>query len=263
MSCGLDEPTVHRERRVKPTFFAAAAAFRAWLDAHHATAEELWVGYYRKDTGRPSLTWPESVEQALCYGWIDGIRKRVDSHSYTIRFTRRKPRSVWSAANIRMAQQLLDRGEMHPAGTRAFAARRENRSGIYAYRAAQRRPPRLVRPDAQEEPCGVDLPSGATRRVSQDDVLVDRQREEGGDAAQAIGRSDPPFSPGRAITGAEPAEAARLTGCPHFLRKKGTVPIFWQERGQLPFFVKNRGCPLFWGSARPAHEAGQAQRSPR
>jgi uncharacterized protein YdeI (YjbR/CyaY-like superfamily) len=118
---------------MKPTYFRTPAAFRAWLDKHAETTSELWVGFYKKDSGKPSLTWPESVDQALCFGWIDGIRKRVDEASYTIRFTPRKPQSTWSAINIRRAQALIEAGAMRPAGRRAFEARRENRSGIYSY----------------------------------------------------------------------------------------------------------------------------------
>jgi uncharacterized protein YdeI (YjbR/CyaY-like superfamily) len=118
---------------MKPTFFATPSAFRAWLERHHAGADELLVGYYKKDSGRPSITWPESVDEALCFGWIDGIRKSLDDCSYTIRFTPRRPRSVWSSVNIKRAQVLIDQGLMRPAGLKAFEARRENRSGIYSY----------------------------------------------------------------------------------------------------------------------------------
>jgi uncharacterized protein YdeI (YjbR/CyaY-like superfamily) len=114
-------------------YFATPAAFRAWLERHHESAGELWVGFHKKSSGAPSLTWPESVDQALCFGWIDGLRKNVDATRYTIRFTPRKPRSVWSAVNIRRFGELEAAGEVRAAGHRAFAARRENRSGIYSY----------------------------------------------------------------------------------------------------------------------------------
>ena len=103
------------------------------MEQHHATARELWVGFYKKGSGKPSITWPESVAEALCFGWIDAIRKRVDDESYTIRFTPRKRTSIWSSVNIRLAQQLIETGCMQPAGLEAFKARRENRSGIYSY----------------------------------------------------------------------------------------------------------------------------------
>jgi uncharacterized protein YdeI (YjbR/CyaY-like superfamily) len=116
-----------------PTFFATPAEFRAWLEANHETAEELTVGFYKKGTGLPSLTWPESVDEALCVGWIDGLRKRIDDASYQIRFTPRKPTSTWSAVNIRRVEELQAEGRMRPAGLKAYELRRENRSGIYAY----------------------------------------------------------------------------------------------------------------------------------
>ena len=122
---------------MKIKFFKTPADFRQWLEQHHATVQELWVGYYKKDSGRPSITWPESVDEALCFGWIDGLRKRVDDVSYTIRFTPRRPRSIWSAVNIKRAQELIEQRRMRPAGQQAFAARTENRSGIYAYEQRQ------------------------------------------------------------------------------------------------------------------------------
>ena len=116
-----------------PTFFATPAEFRAWLEEHHAEARELWVGFYKVGSGRPSITWPEAVDEALCFGWIDGVRKGIDDASYIIRFTPRQARSTWSAVNIKRAQELIDLGLMHPSGLKAFAARAEEKSGIYAY----------------------------------------------------------------------------------------------------------------------------------
>ena len=113
-------------------FFRSLSELRKWFEKYHTTALELWVGYYKKSSGEPSITWPESVDEALCVGWIDGIRKSVDEFRYKIRFTPRKPRSIWSAVNIRRVR-ALDAGRMRPAGLAAFAARRENRSGIYSY----------------------------------------------------------------------------------------------------------------------------------
>ena len=89
-----------------PTFFATPAAWRAWLARHHATAAELWVGFYKRGTGRPSMTWPESVDQALCYGWIDGVRRSLDEESYAIRFTPRRPGSTWSNINLQRVGEL-------------------------------------------------------------------------------------------------------------------------------------------------------------
>jgi uncharacterized protein YdeI (YjbR/CyaY-like superfamily) len=118
---------------MKPTFFRTSIEFREWLAKHHATLGELLVGFYKKSSGKPSLTWSESVDEALCFGWIDGIRKSIDKSSYTIRFTPRKKGSIWSGVNIRRAQALIEQGLMHPAGLKAFEARRENKSGIYSY----------------------------------------------------------------------------------------------------------------------------------
>ena len=104
-----------------PTFFPASADFRAWLDAHHATTDHLWVGYYKKATKRPSVTWEDTVNEALCYGWVDGIRKSRDSESYVIRFTPRKPKSVWSQRNIQLVERLTEQGLMKAEGLAAFA----------------------------------------------------------------------------------------------------------------------------------------------
>lgn len=125
------------------TFFRTSSDFRRWLRNKHAKEEELWVGYYKKDSGKPSITWPESVDEALCFGWIDGIRKSVDEISYKIRFTPRRGGSIWSANNIRRAQALRKEKRMKPAGLEAFADRRENKSGIYAYEQLRPKLPKL------------------------------------------------------------------------------------------------------------------------
>ncbi len=117
----------------QPVYFESPAAFRRWLEAHHGTASELIVGFHKSHTGRPSLTWPESVDEALCVGWIDGIRRRVDDDRYTIRFTPRRRHSIWSLVNIRRVAALTAEGRMQPAGLRAFEARRDERSGVYAF----------------------------------------------------------------------------------------------------------------------------------
>lgn len=116
-----------------PRFFASAAAFRAWLDRHAATASEVVVGYWKVDTGKPSMTWSESVDEALCVGWIDGVRRRIDDDAYQIRFTPRKPTSTWSAINIRKVHELEAAGRMTDAGRAAFARRTAAKSAIYAY----------------------------------------------------------------------------------------------------------------------------------
>ena len=118
---------------MKPTFFATPSEFRKWLEKHHEKAKALWVGFYKKSSGTLSITWPEAVDQALCVGWIDGIRKRIDDVSYAIRFTPRKPHSTWSTVNIKRAEALSKLGLMRPAGLNALAARRRDKSGIYSY----------------------------------------------------------------------------------------------------------------------------------
>jgi len=118
---------------IKPTYFPSPAAFRAWLERHHASADELWVGFYKVGSGKRSITWPESVDEALCFGWIDGVRKSIDEFSYVIRFSPRKAGSIWSGVNIKRAQTLIERGLMRPAGLKAYQARKENKSGIYSY----------------------------------------------------------------------------------------------------------------------------------
>jgi uncharacterized protein YdeI (YjbR/CyaY-like superfamily) len=114
-------------------FFRTPGALRQWFRAHHAKADELWIGYYKKGSGRPSVTWSESVDEALCVGWIDGIRKTLDEHSYTNRFTPRRPGSTWSAVNIARVGVLTKAKRMRPAGLNAFAARKAETSGVYSY----------------------------------------------------------------------------------------------------------------------------------
>lgn len=114
-------------------FFPKPIDLRRWFAKHHESAKEVWVGFYKKDCGRESISWPESVAEALCVGWIDGIRKTIDAESYTIRFTPRKSGSIWSAVNMKMAEELIAAGRMKAPGLAAYDLRKENRSGIYAY----------------------------------------------------------------------------------------------------------------------------------
>ena len=118
---------------MEPIYFASPEEFRAWLEAHHESEKELLVGYHKKGTGKPSMTWPESVDEALCFGWIDGVRRSVDDERYMIRFTPRKARSIWSAVNIKRMGELTELGRVRPAGLKAFEARAPEKSGIYAY----------------------------------------------------------------------------------------------------------------------------------
>jgi uncharacterized protein YdeI (YjbR/CyaY-like superfamily) len=116
-----------------PTFFENAAAFARWLEAHASTHAELLVGFRKVGTGLPSLTWSESVDEALRFGWIDGVRRRIDDQAYSIRFTPRKPASIWSAINIAKVEKLRAEGRMTPAGERAFSQRQAHKSAIYSY----------------------------------------------------------------------------------------------------------------------------------
>ena len=118
-------------------FFLNPLHFRAWLEKHAATENELLAGFYKVDSGHPSMTWSESVDEALCYGWIDGVRKRIDDASYTIRFTPRKTTSIWSAVNINKFNDLQQQGRMTPAGEKAFSHRTEAKSRIYAFEQAE------------------------------------------------------------------------------------------------------------------------------
>ena len=114
-------------------YFSTIAEFREWLEANHASGRELQVGFYKKNSGRFNFSWSEAVDQAICYGWIDGVRNAVDELSYTVRFTPRKPSSIWSAVNIKKVEELTRLGLMRPAGIVAFEKRDEKKSAIYAY----------------------------------------------------------------------------------------------------------------------------------
>jgi hypothetical protein len=168
--CGGDESVLaHRRGQhtgdVEPRFFATPQEFRAWFEAHHADAGELLVGFHKKNSGRPSITWPESVDEALCFGWIDGIRRRIDDESYSIRFTPRRARSIWSAVNIARAGELIAEGRMTPAGLAAFEARDEQRSAIYSYEQRHRATlsPSRRRGCAPIRPCGRGSRAGRRR----------------------------------------------------------------------------------------------------
>lgn len=115
--------------------------FRRWLEKHHDKAQELWVGFYKRSSDKLSITWPEAVDQALCFGWIDGIHKRIGDVSYTIRLTPRKPNSTWSSVNIKRARELSKLGLMRPAGLKALAERKQDKADIYSYE--QRKTARL------------------------------------------------------------------------------------------------------------------------
>ncbi len=118
---------------MKPVFFKTPETFRKWLEKNHDKVSELLVGFYKKGSGRASITWPESVDEALCFGWIDGVRRRIDDESYSIRFTPRRRGSIWSAINIKRVAELKKLGLMQPHGLEAFERRIENKSRVYAY----------------------------------------------------------------------------------------------------------------------------------
>jgi len=132
----------------RPLFFATPEMFRAWFEEHHESETELLVGFYKKDSGRASITWPESVDEALSFGWIDGKRKTIDEISYTIRFTPRKARSNWSAVNVKRMAVLIAEGRVRPMGLAAFELRVAERTGIYAY---ENRKSAKLDPDAERE----------------------------------------------------------------------------------------------------------------
>ena len=117
---------------MKPRFFKTPEDFRAWLEKNHETAKELLVGFWKRDSGKPSITWPESVDEALCVGWIDGVRRTIDDDSYTIRFTPRSAKSKWSAVNIKRVAELTKLGRMKPAGLAAFE-KKDPKSEGYSY----------------------------------------------------------------------------------------------------------------------------------
>jgi len=117
----------------KITFFKTQSDFRKWFVKNHEKVAELLVGFYKKSSGKPSITWPESVDEALCFGWIDGVRRNIDTESYSIRFTPRRRRSIWSAINIKRAEELTELDLMYPSGLKAFEKRDEKKSKIYSY----------------------------------------------------------------------------------------------------------------------------------
>lgn len=119
-------------------YFRSASEFREWLEANHARVSELWVGFFKQASGQGGLTYAEAVDEALCFGWIDGLKKRVDEFSYTQRFTPRKPRSTWSRVNIQHVARLKKAGRVMPAGLQAFAARDPKKSGVYSFENAAR-----------------------------------------------------------------------------------------------------------------------------
>ena len=169
----------------KPTFFPTPADFRDWFEAHHDKFRELLVGFYKKDSGKPSITWPESVQVALRFGWIDGVRKSIDEISYMIRFTPRKPTSTWSAINVKFVQELTRKGLMHPAGLKAFAARTAKKSASIL--TSNARPPSSLA--SKRNSFAPTKPPGnfpfATSLVPKSVHLLGRHRKKGRNKTQA------------------------------------------------------------------------------
>jgi uncharacterized protein YdeI (YjbR/CyaY-like superfamily) len=133
MNKNTSESKKNRPTKASATFFKTQDEFREWLEIYHETKTELIVGFYKVDSGKPSMSWSQSVDQALCFGWIDGIRKSIDAESYCIRFTPRRDTSSWSAINIKKIEDLTKAGLMKPAGLKVFSLRRESKSEIYSY----------------------------------------------------------------------------------------------------------------------------------
>ncbi len=175
---------------MQPRFFARPADFRRWLERNAATTSELVVGFHKVGSGRPSMSWPDSVDEALCFGWIDGVRKRIDDQSYLIRFTPRKADSIWSAVNVAKAERLIAQGRMQPAGLAAYQRRTEARTRIYSYEQADEAQltdveQRRFRRDKAAWKYFESAPAG----VSSDHAAPDRCRKATGD----------PGTPARAV----------------------------------------------------------------
>ncbi len=224
--------------QMEVTFFSTPAEFRKWLRRHHETTKELWVGFHKKHTGRPSMTWPESVDEALCVGWIDGIRKTIDEDSYAIRFTPRRRGSIWSAVNIGRATVLANEQRMRLPVMAAFKARIENKSGIYSYEQRSAQLPEPFAGTLRKNSVGLEVLPGPAAFLSQSNRLVDREREKGGDAAQAPGEINRGIGPRPTIAIRVRAKDIPVEG----RRKSSTIP----DAKNLP----GRSARPFIGSIR-------------
>ena len=178
-------------------FFPTPAHFRAWLAEHHDQRDELWVGYYKKATGLPSITWPESVDEALCFGWIDGIRKSLDDKSYKIRFTPRRPGSHWSARNLGRMKHLIAEGLVTEPGMAAYRKRNPARAEAGGPRTEKHRPPARVRTAATGRRRRLGLLPARPPVVPQAGDLVGGQRQARGDPAPAPPHPDRIVGEGR------------------------------------------------------------------
>ena len=185
---------------MQPHFFTTPQDFRAWLEKHHRTATELIVGFHKKASGMPSITWPESVDQALCFGWIDGIRRSIDDASYTIRFTPRKSGSTWSAKNIARVAELTEMGLMRSAGVAEFERRSEARSGVYSFEQETIELGRAYERRFRALPGRVGVLPGAAAVVPPGRHVVGDQRQEGGDRLRRLEKLIDESTKGRRIT---------------------------------------------------------------
>ena len=186
------------------TFFATPTDLRAWLEEHHATETELWLGYYKKAAGRETITWAQAVEEALCFGWIDGKVQRIDELRYRQRLTPRRRDSNWSAVNIAKIAELREQGRMTPAGEAAFAGRREDRTAVYTYeRTARGRVRRGAGDDVSRQQEGVGLVRRAVAVVQAAHDLLGRERQAAGHASQTARNADRMLRRGTAGSGAD------------------------------------------------------------
>ena len=169
----------------QPTFFATEADFRRWLEANHETAPELLVGFWKKGSGKPSIDWPQARDQALCFGWIDGVRKSLGEEAYTIRFTPRRKGSIWSKVNVERFAALKAEGLMTPAGERAYEENKQ-KSGLYAYETAAGRADRRGESAVPQEQGRLGRLGEAPARLPQGRAPLGDQRQEAGNPREAL-----------------------------------------------------------------------------
>jgi len=173
-----------------PTFFAKPAEFRKWLKASHKKETELIVGFYKVGSGKASITWPQSVDEALCFGWIDGVRTSIDEDSYKIRFTPRKAGSIWSAVNIKKMEALTKQGLMQPAGLAAFEKREEARSKIYSHEKEESGLDPAYEKQFKAKQKGLDLFSVTGSLLQKSIEALGNERKTGSHPAETITGTD-------------------------------------------------------------------------
>ena len=216
-------------------FFRTPGAWRAWLEAHAAEETQLWVGFHKRGSGEVGITWPESVDQALCFGWIDGRRQSIDDSRYRIRFSPRKPGSIWSNVNVARVEELRERGLMQPAGLAAFARRREGRSGVYSHEQSGEPVLEAARRGALPGAArGLGLLPRAGGLLPQGRSLVDRERQAPGDEDAAADHPD------RRLRGRAAGRAPAAAGRP-FKAADGSFPL-------VALFLRRIACARAPGS---------------